>query len=192
MSGQFYVTTPIYYVNAEPHIGHAYSTIVADVLNRFCVLCGSETFFLTGTDEHGDKIATAAEKAGQTPKQYVDRISQLFRDLWPKLNIGNDYFIRTTDQSHKETVKYVLGQVNENGDIYFSEYEGLYCYSCERYITEELKVEEEKILGAEEKIKVLEYDIFQSIIKQVFYLNTFYVQSHVLITFKNIFKLIFT
>jgi len=136
LSGQFYVTTPIYYVNAEPHIGHAYSTIVADVLNRFCVLCGSETFFLTGTDEHGDKIATAAEKAGQTPKQYVDRISQLFRDLWPKLNIGNDYFIRTTDQSHKETVKYVLGQVNENGDIYFSEYEGLYCFGCERFYTE--------------------------------------------------------
>ena len=136
MSRQFYVTTPIYYVNAEPHIGHAYSTIVADVFKRFYILSGSHTFFLTGTDEHGDKIAAAAEKVGQTPKEYVDRISQLFRDLWPRLNIANDYFIRTTDKSHKDTVKYILNRVNERGDIYFSEYEGLYCFGCERFHTE--------------------------------------------------------
>ncbi len=136
LSKQFYVTTPIYYVNAEPHIGHAYSTIVADVLNRFYVLLGSETFFLTGTDEHGDKIVTAAEKNGQTPKEYVDRISNLFRVLWPKLNITNNYFIRTTDENHKEAVRLILKKVKDNGDIYFSEYEGLYCFGCERFFTE--------------------------------------------------------
>jgi len=123
-------------VNAEPHIGHAYSTIVADVLNRFYNLAGYETFFLTGTDEHGDKIVAAAERSDQTPKAYVDRISQLFRDLWPKLNISNDYFIRTTDPDHKKTVKYILNLVNEKGDIYFSEYEGRYCFGCERFYTE--------------------------------------------------------
>lgn len=133
---KFYVTTPIYYVNAEPHIGHAYTTIVADVLNRFHALCGEETFFLTGTDEHGDKIVAAAEKAGETPKQYADRISQLFRDLWPKLHISNNYFIRTTDPDHQQAVQLILNKVKENGDIYFSEYEGLYCFGCERFYTE--------------------------------------------------------
>lgn len=136
MSKQFYVTTPIYYVNAEPHIGHAYTTIVADVFSRFYALCGANTFFLTGTDEHGDKIAAAAQKADQTPKEYVDRISQLFRNLWPKLNISNNHFIRTTDTYHKETVKLILSRVKENGDIYFSDYEGLYCVGCERFYTE--------------------------------------------------------
>lgn len=141
MSNTFYITTPIYYVNAEPHLGHAYTTIVADVLDRFYKLTGAETFFLTGTDEHGDKIVAAAEKAGQSPEEYVDRISQLFRSLWPKLNIGNDYFVRTTDPQHKETVKYILQRVKENGDIYFSEYEGLYCFGCERFYTERELVE---------------------------------------------------
>lgn len=136
MSRTFYITTPIYYVNAEPHIGHAYTTIVADVLNRFYVLSGLETFFLTGTDEHGDKIVSAAEDIGQTPKEYVDRISLLFRNLWPELNISNDYFVRTTDPKHKDTVKLILNKVNNNGDIYFSEYEGLYCFGCERFFTE--------------------------------------------------------
>jgi len=136
LSSKFYVTTPIYYVNAEPHLGHAYTTIVADVFNRFHILCGSKTFFLTGTDEHGDKIAAAAQKAGQTPKDYVDQISQLFRDLWPRLNISNNYFVRTTDPQHKETVKLILDRVMKNGDIYFSDYEGLYCVGCERFYTE--------------------------------------------------------
>jgi methionyl-tRNA synthetase len=122
-------------VNAEPHIGHAYTTIVADVLNRFYMLCGQETFFLTGTDEHGDKIVEAAQQAGKTPKEYVDRISQLFRDLWPKLNITHNYFIRTTDQKHQETVAFILSLVKENGDIYFGDYEGLYCMGCERFYT---------------------------------------------------------
>ena len=123
-------------MNAEPHIGHAYSTIVADVLNRSHMLSGMETFFLTGTDEHGDKIVAAAEKSGQSPKEYVDQISRMFRHLWPKLNISYDQFIRTTDRYHRETVKLILGLVKEKGDIYFSEYEGLYCLGCERFYTE--------------------------------------------------------
>lgn len=109
---------------------------MADVLNRFYRLSGCETFFLTGTDEHGDKIVASAEKSGQTPKEYADRISRLFRMLWPKLNISNDYFIRTTDENHEETVRLILSRVKENGDIYFSDYEGLYCLGCERFYTQ--------------------------------------------------------
>jgi len=136
LSERFYVTTPIYYVNAEPHIGHAYSTIVADVLSRFHILSGMDTFFLTGTDEHGDKIVSAAESSGRSPKEYVDQISQMFRDLWPRLNIAYNQFIRTTDPDHQETVRLILSRVKEKGDIYFSEYEGLYCFGCERFYTE--------------------------------------------------------
>ena len=136
MSKKFYITTPIYYVNAEPHLGHAYTTIVADVLNRFHRLLGEESYFLTGTDEHGDKIVTAAEKAGQSTGQYVEKMSRLFQNLWPKLNISNDQFIRTTDPAHQETVKYILMKVKERGDIYFSDYAGLYCLGCERFYTE--------------------------------------------------------
>ena len=130
-----YITTPIYYVNAEPHLGHAYTTIVADVVKRFHLISGYKTFFLTGTDEHGEKIAKAAEEAGVSPKEYVDRISRKFRDLWPKLNISFDYFIRTTDPNHIRTVQYVLNKLYEKEDIYFSEYEGLYCVGCERFYT---------------------------------------------------------
>jgi methionyl-tRNA synthetase len=136
LTDTFYVTTPIYYVNAEPHIGHAYTTIVADVINRFHLLTGKECFFLTGTDEHGDKIVKAADKAGSSPKEYTDRISGLFRSLWPKLNISNNGFIRTTDPVHMETVRLILNKVNDRGDIYFSDYEGLYCQGCERFYTE--------------------------------------------------------
>ena len=141
MSDRFYVTTPIYYVNAEPHIGHAYTTIVADVVSRYNRIAGRETFFLTGTDEHGDKIVTAAEKAGKSPKAYVDEISGLFRALWPKLNIGHDRFIRTTDPEHMACVRKILDTVNEKGDIYFSEYTGLYCFGCERFYNERELVE---------------------------------------------------
>jgi len=136
LSERFYVTTPIYYVNAEPHIGHAYSTIVADVLNRFHMLSGMDTYFLTGTDEHGDKIALAAQASGRSPREYVDEVSRMFKDLWPRLNISYNQFIRTTDPDHQETVKLILSRVKEKGDIYFSEYEGLYCLGCERFYTE--------------------------------------------------------
>jgi methionyl-tRNA synthetase len=136
-----YHTTPIYYVNAEPHIGHAYTTIVADVFNRFYKLAGRQTFFLTGTDEHGDKVAQAARAAGETPQQYADRISGLFRQLWPKLRITNDRFIRTTDEAHKRVVQLILQKVYDTGDIYFGEYGGHYCRGCERFLTEKELVE---------------------------------------------------
>ena len=133
---RFYITTPIYYVNAEPHIGHAYTTIVADVLNRFYELLGFKTFFLTGTDEHGDKIVQAAQAAGVEPKVYADRVSALFRQTWPKLSIENDKFIRTTDIEHVRVVQYVLQKVYDAGEIYFDTYKGLYCVGCERFYTE--------------------------------------------------------
>ena len=136
MSRPFYITTPIYYVNASPHIGHAYTTIVADVLARFARMTGRDTFFVTGTDEHGDKIAEAAQKAGITPKAYADKISAQFRGLWPELAITNDYFIRTTDENHMETVRRILQKVYDAGDIYFGSYEGFYCVGCERFYTE--------------------------------------------------------
>jgi methionyl-tRNA synthetase len=136
MSKKFYITTPIYYVNDVPHIGHAYTTIVADVLNRFYRQSGFETFFLTGTDEHGNKVLQAAEAAGKTPKAYADQISALFKDLWPQLNISNDYFIRTTDDKHKKVVQLILQKVHDNGDIYFGEYGGQYCFGCERFYTQ--------------------------------------------------------
>lgn len=136
MGDRFYITTPIYYVNAEPHIGHAYTTIVADVLNRFHKLVGDDTFFLTGTDEHGDKIVESAHAAGVEPQAYADRISRMFRDTWPKLNISNDHFIRTTDPEHTRVVQFILQKVHDAGDIYFDRYKGLYCVGCERFYTE--------------------------------------------------------
>ena len=136
MENTYFITTPIYYVNASPHIGHAYTTIVADVLARYHRLSGYKTFFLTGTDEHGDKIAEAAEKANTTPKDYADRISAQFRGLWPALAITNDYFIRTTDPNHIETVRFIMQKVYDAGDIYFGKYEGYYCVGCERFYME--------------------------------------------------------
>ncbi len=132
---QFF-TTPIYYVNAKPHLGHAYTTIAADVATRFKQMDGHQTFFLTGTDEHGDKIVQAAEKQNTSPKAYVDQISQLFQDLWPTLHIANDRFIRTTDADHIQVVRDLLSQIHDSGDIYFSSYEGLYCFGCERFYQE--------------------------------------------------------
>ncbi len=136
MAEPFYITTPIYYVNARPHLGHAYTTIIADIASRFHSMRGSETFFLTGTDEHGDKIIRAAKKEDLSPRAYVDNISGLFRDLWPKLNINYNKFIRTTDPAHMAVVEQILQKIYDSGDIYFSEYEGLYCFGCERFYTE--------------------------------------------------------
>ncbi len=136
MSKPFYITTPIYYVNARPHLGHAYTTIVADIARRFHSMRQVETFFLTGTDEHGDKIVRAAKKENLSPRKYVDKISGLFRTLWPELNIKYDYFIRTTDASHVAIVEQIMQKIYDAGDIYFSEYEGLYCFGCERFYTE--------------------------------------------------------
>lgn len=132
----FYITTPIYYVNAKPHLGHAYTTIAADVARRFHRLKGVPTYFLTGTDEHGDKITEAAKNENTSPQEYTDKISSLFKDLWPQLNITNDDFIRTTEPRHKDVVTRVLQEIYDKGEIYYSEYEGLYCVGCERFYQE--------------------------------------------------------
>lgn len=131
-----FFTTPIYYVNAKPHLGHAYTTIAADVAARFNRMCSYDTYFLTGTDEHGDKILEAANRESITPKKYADKISGLFRNLWPKLNISNNDFIRTTNPDHIKVVESLLQKIYDSGDIYFSEYEGLYCFGCERFYQE--------------------------------------------------------
>ena len=133
---RFFLSTPIYYVNAKPHLGHAYTTITADAAARFHRLMGDETFFLTGTDEHGDKIAEAAKAAGVTPRAYADDISGLFKNLWPTLGIDYSRFIRTTDPDHKKCVQQALQKVHDQGDIYFGEYGGHYCFGCERFLTE--------------------------------------------------------
>ena len=136
MAEPFYITTPIYYVNARPHLGHAFTTIAADVTCRFHAMKGQQTYFLTGTDEHGDKVVQAAQKEGKSPRVYVDEISSLFKALWPQLNIDYSQFIRTTDPVHMAVVEQVLQKIYDAGDIYFSQYEGLYCFGCERFYTE--------------------------------------------------------
>jgi methionyl-tRNA synthetase len=136
----FYVTTPIYYVNAPPHSGHAYTTIVADTVSRYHRLAGDRTYFLTGTDEHGDKIAQAAAQAGETPQAYADRISGMFRETWTRMGLQFDQFIRTTESRHKHVVQAILQKIHKD-DIYFSEYGGLYCVGCERFYTEKEAVD---------------------------------------------------
>ena len=130
---RIYITTPLYYVNAEPHLGHTYTTVVADTLKRYYCSIGDEVFLLTGTDEHGDKIAQAAAASGEGPQAYADRISDLFRTTWDACGIAYDHFIRTTDGYHKEFVQRVLQYIFDAGDIYFGEYGGLYCFGCERF-----------------------------------------------------------
>jgi methionyl-tRNA synthetase len=132
----YYITTPIYYVNAEPHIGHAYTTVVADVLARFHRLLGEEVRFQTGTDEHGDKVMDAAVAAGLPVKDFVDQISARFRQSWDDLDISYDNYIRTTDPQHMRVVQEVLTRVHDSGDIYFGEYGGLYCFGCECFYLE--------------------------------------------------------
>ncbi len=141
MTEPLYITTPIYYVNDRPHLGHAYTTIFTDVISRFARMKKQECFFLTGTDEHGDKIVRAAKKENLSPREYVEKISSLFKNLWPELNISNSYFVRTTDQSHILTVENVLRKIYASGDIYFAEYEGQYCFGCERFYSERELVE---------------------------------------------------
>lgn len=136
MKKKFYVTTAIDYPNAEPHIGHAYQKIIADVLARWHKLNGDKVWFLTGTDEHGKKIEEAAKKAGKTPKKFVDDVSKRFKESWKSLNIEPSRFIRTTDKDHEEIVQKMLEKCKKNGDIYKGTYEGFYCTGCEAYITE--------------------------------------------------------
>lgn len=138
----YYVTTPIYYVNAEPHIGNAYTTVAADVLNRYHKLFGNQSYFLTGTDEHGSKVAESAEKAGLSPQELCDRNSQVFKDSWKKMNIEYDKFIRTTDPEHEEIVRKFIQVLHDKNYIYQGEYTGLYCTGCEKFITDKELTEE--------------------------------------------------
>jgi methionyl-tRNA synthetase len=136
MQNKFYVTTPIYYVNDQPHVGHAYTTVLADVLARYHRLLDVPTFFLTGTDEHGQKVAKAAAAAGLTPQQQADRTVVRFQELWQKLGITHDDFIRTTEERHKVVVQKILADLFQRGEIYRAEYDGWYCVPCERFFTE--------------------------------------------------------
>ncbi len=133
---RFYVSTPIYYVNDEPHIGHAYTTILADVITRFHRALGDETYFLTGTDEHGQKVQQAAEKRGVTPQQHVDEYVVRFQEKWDALNIHYDQFIRTTQENHKSVVSHLLQKLWDKGLIYKDTYEGWYSVAEERFLTD--------------------------------------------------------
>ncbi|MDE0885514.1 MAG: methionine--tRNA ligase [Myxococcota bacterium] len=136
MSENFYITTPIYYVNAEPHIGHTYTTLIADTLARYHALAGESTFMLTGSDEHGEKVLEVAQQRGQTAEEVAEYYSTTFRETWDKLGIRYDRFIRTTDPDHRAVVQGVLQAVYDAGHIEFQEYEGLYCVGCERFLTD--------------------------------------------------------
>src|SRR3712207_3750622 len=132
----FYVTTPIFYVNAAPHLGHAYTTIAADVVARHMRQRGEDVFFLTGTDEHGEPVAQEAERQGITPRELADRNAERFKALMPQLHASNDFFIRTSDTEHAARVQDVLQRVHDNGHVYKGLYEGWYCPRCADFKTE--------------------------------------------------------
>jgi methionyl-tRNA synthetase len=138
---RYYVTTPIYYVNGLPHIGSAYTTTLCDSLARFYKSAGYETFFLTGTDEHGDKIQQAATKQNRTPLEFATEIAGIFRSTWDEFGLDYSRFIRTTEDGHKTFVSEILQRIYDKGDIYFGEYGGNYCYGCERFLTDKELVE---------------------------------------------------
>ncbi len=141
MSDKFYVTTPIYYPSGRFHIGTAYTTVLADSMKRYHKLKGKDTYMLTGTDEHGQKIEKKAKEEGQTPQEYVDKMAKMAKELWAKMEIEYDDFIRTTDKRHEQVVQKIFNQFMENGDIYKGEYEGWYCIPCETFFTETQLVE---------------------------------------------------
>ncbi len=136
MGKTFYVTTPIYYVNDVPHIGHAYTTVAADIIARYKRLTGYDVFFLTGTDEHGQKVEKSAQQGGETPIQLADRVVERFQSLWRTLNISYDDFIRTTEERHKQVVQALFKKAMDQGDIYIGQYEDWYCTPCETFWTE--------------------------------------------------------
>ena len=136
MTRAFYVTTPIYYVNAEPHIGHTYTTVLADTLARYHRACGEKTFFLTGCDEHGEKILEVAQARGLSPREIADHYAGRFRETWDELGIAYSRFLRTTDPDHVRLVQEVLARVHREGHVVFREYEGDYCVGCERFLSE--------------------------------------------------------
>ena len=145
MDKNYYITTPIYYPSARPHMGHAYSSIVADFFARFKRIDGFNVHFLTGTDEHGLKIQRAAERKKIDPQTFCDEISQTFRDLSKTLNLSNTDFIRTTEERHKKTVQHLWNELEKNDDIYLSKYSGWYSVSDEAYYSDEEIIEKENV-----------------------------------------------
>lgn len=143
---KFYITTPIYYASGNLHLGHAFTTLYADVLNRYKKLIGCDTFFLTGSDEHGQKLQDAAKKENLTPQQLVDRNTELFKELWVLLGIDYSHFIRTTDDYHKITIQKIIEKLFDKGYIYLDKWEGLYCVSCEENYTETSSVKKDNEL----------------------------------------------
>ncbi|HEY9719091.1 MAG TPA: class I tRNA ligase family protein, partial [Trichormus sp.] len=133
---KYYITTAIDYVNATPHIGHAYEKIAADVLARFHRMQGDDVFFLTGVDEHGSKVEKSAAAAGKTPEQFTDEMAELFKQAWRNLNVSFDRFIRTTEEAHVKVVQEIFRRARDKGDIYKSKYSGLYCEGCEDFVRE--------------------------------------------------------
>ena len=155
MTKPYYITTPLYYVNSKPHIGHAYTNVLCDTFARFHRALGEEIFFMTGTDEHGTKIDKAAREAGLAPKTFVDTIVPEFKKLWQALQIKYDFFIRTTDDSHKQFVQKILKDLEIKGDIYSSKYKGWYCTPCESFWTE-LQLKERKCPDCHREVSELE------------------------------------
>jgi methionyl-tRNA synthetase len=155
MKNRFYITTPIYYPSAKLHIGHAYCTTLCDVYARFRRLQGYETYFLTGADEHGLKIERNAEAAGMTPQAFVDQIILNFQDLWKRLHITNDDFIRTTDERHEKTVQTLFSNMLNRGDIYLGKYEGWYCRHEEAFWTDTQVGNDTSVLNVIDQLNVL-------------------------------------
>ena len=159
MGEKFYVTTPIYYPSGKFHIGTAYTEILADAIKRYKQLRGYDTFMLTGVDEHGQKIETVAQKAGKTPQEYVDEMAKLAKELWKLMDIKYDYFIRTTDKFHEQTVQKIFDYFLKNGDIYKGQYEGWYCMPCETYFTKTQLVDG-KCPDCGREVKLLKEDAY--------------------------------
>lgn len=155
-----FITTPIYYVNDKAHIGHAYTTIIADTLSRYYRLIGDECFFLTGTDEHGQKIEESAKARNKSPKEYADEVSAGFKSLWDEMGIKYDYFIRTTDERHKKIVQKIFDKMFQKGDIYKDYYEGNYCVSCESFFTKTQLKDEDCCPDCGKKTKILKEESY--------------------------------
>ena len=155
-----FITTPIYYVNDVPHIGHAYTTIIADTLARLWRLQGDEVYFMTGTDEHGQKIEEAARARNFTPREYADEISAKFRNLWDEFEISYDAFVRTTSDEHTKTVQNAFEIMYKKGDIYKGEYSGSYCVSCESFFPENQLIDGEFCPDCGKKTRIVKEESY--------------------------------
>jgi methionyl-tRNA synthetase len=160
MSNKIYLTTPIYYANDKPHIGHAFTTLCADFLARYYRSIGKEVYFMTGLDEHGQKIVDTAEEAGKDPQIFVDELAEHYKKYWEQLNIKYDYFIRTTDKDHEEKVKEVFQKLYDQGDLYKGNYKGKYCVSCEAYYGDDDLIDNEICPIHKKPVTILEEETY--------------------------------